>query len=529
MNGPFVRTPRGDAWDLQENETKIEFPDIGIPDEWKPGLDRVNLEEIFPDEIQLLVKAVNASTGAYPAAIAGLFLTATAYANQAIFDVQRGERSPLPVSSMFVLIDESALSKSAAIRDVTFEHAKFNRSKNSQDEHREFLAEHRIWKRNVKSLEKQLDKLDVKPDPKIDRIALEAAYKNALMMEPVETKSAANFILKDTSGPMLAKRLGEGAPSTGIINDDASGILPFIFSWAGNFCAMWSGADLIFDRTTGSSYQESPRASVVLGLTPEDWTSAMRKNAERFARNGLGARMNVIHVPTLVKGERENPVPGPLSDLSKEMVARYNRTIKKALDQYETKLRTNDMVRQIMTVSIDANAQAVLSERMVNELCKSGEFFSCVRERARRFYEHVMRHSVSIHTLLGREGTEIGLDVVLHAIAIERWFLMHYRELFGYLGVPQEERDAKSILKTMERLLTAGTPPMTEAVLRQHVTTRDGLRYDQSRFDAALRLLHGAQIVVTTWFNARNVVVLSEAYLKKPFWMRAKIFAFPEK
>lgn len=185
MNGPFVRTPRGDAWDLQENETKAEFPDIGIPDEWKPRLDRVNLEEIFPDDIQLLVKAVNASTGAYPAAIAGLLLTATAYANQAIFDVQRGERPPLPVSSMFMLIDESALSKSAAIRDVTCEHAKFNRSKNSQDEHREFLAEHRIWKRNVKSLEKQLDKLDVKPDPKIDRLAIEAAYKNALMMEPV--------------------------------------------------------------------------------------------------------------------------------------------------------------------------------------------------------------------------------------------------------------------------------------------------------------------------------------------------------
>lgn len=508
---------------------KILFPDIGIPDDWKPQLDCANLEALYPNEIQLLIQAFHTSTGAYPAAIASLILTTTAHAIQAIFDVQRGELPPLPTSSMCLLIDESAYAKSAAIREATYEHTRFNRAQNSQDVHREFLAKHRIWKRKVRSLEKQLDKLDLKPNPEIDQQAIEAEYEKALLTEPIESNLAANFLLKDTSWSMMAKRFGEGAPSTAIVNDDASGVFSEMMKWAQNVCAVWSGADLVFDRTTCSAYQESPRLSVIMGLTCHDWVGAMEKHDVKFVRNGLGARTNAIHVPTLVKGLRPDAVPKPLSDSDRKSVERYNGLIKAALDRCETKFIANDLGRQVLTFSIAAAAQAELSERMVNELCKSGKFFSCVRERARRFYEHVMRHSAAIHTLLGRDGTEIALDVVLHAIAIERWFLMHYRELLGYLGVPQEERDAKSILKTMNHLLVVGKLPMTEAKLRQHVTTRDGFRYDQSRFDAALKLLRGAGIVVTSWYGGTAGVTLSEGYLKQRHIETERIFAFPEK
>ena len=96
--------PNYGNWELETSAVKVEFPDVGIPDDWKPQLDRENLEELFPDDLPLLIQAFHTSTGAHSSAVSGLLLTATAHAIQAIFDVQRGDRPPLPCSSMFVFI-----------------------------------------------------------------------------------------------------------------------------------------------------------------------------------------------------------------------------------------------------------------------------------------------------------------------------------------------------------------------------------------------------------------------------------------
>lgn len=168
----------------------------------------------------------------------------------------------------------------------------------------------------------------------------------------------------------------------------------------------------------------------------------------------------------------------------------------------------------------------------MQHLCHDGEIFSCVKERVRRFGEHCMRTSMALHFDIGRKESVIELDMMMYAIAIERARLMEYREEFGYLGVPQVERDAQEVVRKMESLLTAGQLPMTEAKIRAYTTTAGGLRFDESRFREAFKALRNRGVVVLghmKWGDRTDKWTLSHEYLKQPFWARQQMFAFPEK
>ncbi len=278
----------------------------------------------------------------------------------------------------------------------------------------------------------------------------------------------------------------------GITNDEAGGFLSQLPHMMSELHAASDGSDIRHDRaSTPSAFVEQPRISLVLAVQPRFWIRFLAGHEMDYAETGLGPR-------TLLVVIRDRRTQYRAEQPSRDARDDYRATIKRLLSSYAAKLQAADLSREILTFTPDAQKQFKATEKWLNEEAQSGGVFATIRPYANRCAETIARIAAVLHVIEGRVESAIQLDTLLHAIAIGRWFALHYLDLFEHTGIPQIERDAQAILKVLQRRAVSYGPEwMPKSTLRQYLPTSDDLRSDLGRVEEALNFLLRRNVIMT--------------------------------
>lgn len=507
-----------DRWKLPEPE--FTQPDLAIPNDWIKRFHTENFADLFPLEAQEVIYAVSAKTGTHPWLVALFYLSTGANVVQCLYYAQRNGFKPMSCAEYALGLDDSTGGKSIAVDYLNEPQLNTHRKHVRQGKRAQKTGDRFVWELRKADLTKRM-KAQLNDPVATEKNIKEYAALN--QEEPVEARFASNFIMTNTNWTKVAEGLSKASPSAGIINTDAKSMLRELAKSSGEFCDLWSAGDLNHERpTSGTFHQAGACLGITMATQPMYWDKFMDTFGDIFFSGGLGSRMHVLKVPGGFNTKK-------FLDQDLSSLKRHHTLLENLLARVDIQFDTGNFEREIIVISAEANAQLILSEAVVDALCADGEFFSCVRFRARRFAEHCIRTAAVLHVLIGREGNVVQLDILLHAVAIERWRLLHYREHFGYLGVPQTERDAKKIVAVFLKYLARGLTDVLVSQIKVYMTTADSLKGNDERLENALAFLRSKDVIHRVHNGAAEKYKLTEVYLKKSKWQADQLFSFPTK
>lgn len=488
--------------------TNTAIHEFGLSEQDLAWAKNPDIFELFPRHTRELMEELAQATEAVPELVVSMVLGTSAIAVQALFDVQRNGRRPRSCGLYVLAVARSGQRKTTLLNEVmrvywAFQAANLQSEQGAIDQQ----TDQRVWELSVSACEAQIKKSFEDP---VRLKELTEMYKKLQAAKPKEIKVGDNLVMTDMSWAGLVKSLDTGSPATAVVNDEAGDFLPQLTRMTPRLNSIFDGSPIkrVLATVAGVS-QTDPRLSLVLAVQPKRWRLYLIENAEDFAETGLGPRTLLT-----VCRERQRRVRSMHYEVPRTARDRHDATIARLLKVYGEKLKDADLTRTVLTFSSEAELQLQATADWLEAQSAGDGLMSTIQAYAHRCAENVARVAAILHVLENNEVTVISIETLLCAIAIVRQYALNYREQFGYLSIPQVNRDAEIMLmKLQNRAGRYGNRPHSLAEIRQYMPVKDDLRNSPNRVEDAVDFLERHKYVIWDHPVARKAILLNPSDL----------------
>lgn len=272
-----------------------------------------------------------------------------------------------------------------------------------QDEMISWKAEDTLWKRRLKMLEREADKL-LKNGGEVEGVMREIErLHQERKRPPVYTPS----IIEDITSPALAKHLIESNGIAGIVSSEGGAFLqsavvrdiPLLNS-------AWSGSEINISRKgDGAMSVRDPRVSLMMLIQPGALESYLVKKGVLTRDMGFWARF-LVAKPSSTQGQRI-VYDGCQSYVAREKFAMRCKEI----------INSEQPGRGVIELSNEASETWRRISNDIEVSLRDGLHFDRARDHASKLSENILRVAGVLHVFEGRSG-QVNRDLLLLAVKI---------------------------------------------------------------------------------------------------------------
>lgn len=244
--------------------------------------------------------------------------------------------------------------------------------------------------------------------------------------------------------------------------------------------AGWGGQPIFSDRVgEGRRSVHDPRLGMVVGIQPEPFRKFLKRRGVEAHDSGFTARY-LISVPPSTKGFRLIGSWQVSTDAIESYAARARKLLE---DGAESTI--SGRARLVLRFSPAAATRFVTIYNNLQMLMAPGQPYSEISGQAAKAAENVARIAAVLHVFDGLVG-DISEETLLRAATIMEWFVNQFLALFSVAGVkPTLEQDAFGIEQGLWRAFNCGHA----SVLRSELKYWCSPDIHGTRFDRGLRML----------------------------------------
>lgn len=395
--------------------------------------------------------------------IAPIALGMAAAAVHDLYDVQRPNLAPSPVSLFVALIAATGEGKDAAA--APFARPFFDFQANADDEYQAKLRAYEVdllaWKVAERVLLGEMeqhvrDKKDIRGVK--DRLTAhlvnrpEAPRAPLVIYDDATVTAMKNSLCERWRAGMLFSMEGSD-----LFNGRLGTEYPF---WNTG----WGGQPIFSDRVTeGRRSVHDPRLGMVVGIQPEPFRRFLKRRGVEAHDSGFTARY-LIAVPPSTKGSRLLGEWQASTDALDAYAARARELLDASADS-----TMSGRERTVLRLSPAAAARFVGIYNNLQVLMAPGQPYSEISGQAAKAAENVARVAAVLHVFDRLKG-EISEDTLARAAAIVEWFVNQFLALFSAGGTkPSIEQDALAIEQALWHALNTGQMSVLRSELKYWV------------------------------------------------------------
>lgn len=371
--------------------------------------------------------------------IAPLALGLAAGAVQDLYDVQRPNLQPSPVSLFIAVIASTGEGKDAAA--APFVKPFFDFQAGVDEAHADLLKAYQLdltaWSFGERMLLSELEEA-VRENVGIAgvkvRLLAHGEKRPAPPMSPL-------VIYDDATVTSIKTSLCERWRSGVLYSMEASGLFNGRLGAEYAFWnAAWGGQPVFLDRVAeGRRSAHSPRFGMVVGIQEVPFRRFIKNRGEEAHDSGFTARY-LIAVPPSTKGFRL--IGG--WQMGTSALDAYAARVRQLLEEGAAATSAG-RERSVLRFSSTAAERFVGYYNTLQQLMAPGQPYSTISGQAAKAAENVARVAAVLHAIDGLEGT-ISVDTLMRAASIVEWHVNQFMAMFAVTDVkPTLKQDAAAV------------------------------------------------------------------------------------
>lgn len=184
----------------------------------------------------------------------------------------------------------------------------------------------------------------------------------------------------------------------------------------------------------------NPRVSIWIMVQEDVLRDYCEKRGKLAKGSGHWARY-LVGCPLSTKGTRWMAP----DELVWENLPKFHARIRELLVQFQDKMASGKIEREIIEFSDDAKARWIQQANNTEWMIRPGEYMSDIDDFASKTMEIIARLAASMHYFAG-DGGKIALDTLERAIEIVSWHVDEFKRLFApHPVMPPEQVDAYNL------------------------------------------------------------------------------------
>jgi hypothetical protein len=411
--------------------------------------------------------------------IAPIALGLAAAAVQDLYDVERPNMAPSPVSLFVAFVAATGEGKDAGAAPFVRPFLQFQAEADAEQEKQKLALEVDLqeWRLNEKLL---LGKMEARIRDGKDVDHLKDRLTRHVEERPQPPRSPL-IIYDDTTVSAIKNSLCERWRSGVLFSMEASDMFNGRLGTAYPFWnAGWGGAPIFSDRVAeGRRSVHDARLGMVVGIQPVPFARFLKRRGVEAHDSGFTARY-LIAVPRSTKGFRQIGS----WQVSAEMIEAYVARIRELLGAGAAATRAGKE-RKVLRFTPDAVGRFVAIYNKLQSMMAPGQPYSEISGQAAKAAENVARVAAVLHVIDGLDG-DINEDTLARAAVIVEWFVNQFLVLFSTGEQrPTVEQDATGIEQGLWRAFNCGYV----SVLRSELKYWCPPDIFGTRFDRGLRHL----------------------------------------
>lgn len=356
----------------------------GVPDESIP-------EEMIPPKMRELIYAFQQKTSAPIPTIFTCVLATLAVVHGGKIDVESWKGGRFPLNLFALIASGTGEGKTRAINAIMKPLLNYDSIIREQESinKNEYQAKFRRWSRELKAIEKDMDKA-IKSDI-FDIEDVEEKLRIHLSEKPTESSSSYK-IISDASLSGLRDFLDKAdGDSLLILNSDSARVFKeTLLKYGPEFCSAWSAESFRIVKNRVNISVDNPRLSMLLMVQPSMIDGYFEDDHE-FRTSGLAARF-ITYFPDSIVGQKWR-INGATSEYHQSIIDNWYASINKQLNSSRLRhISCGNCEQELLTLS-EESVRFLESAfmRIDKHLSIDNNDFSSIKDIAHRILEQSCR------------------------------------------------------------------------------------------------------------------------------------------